>query len=40
MKESTYKKYLLTMLLVVLAFNFVDRLALGLVMQDIKADCS
>lgn len=38
MKESTYKKYLLTILLVVLAFNFVDRLALGLVMQDIKAD--
>jgi MFS transporter, Spinster family, sphingosine-1-phosphate transporter len=38
MKESIYKKYLLTILLVVLAFNFVDRLALGLVMQDIKSD--
>jgi MFS transporter, Spinster family, sphingosine-1-phosphate transporter len=38
MKENIYKKYLLTILLVVLAFNFVDRLALGLVMQDIKSD--
>jgi len=33
-----YKKYLLTLLLVILAFNFVDRLALGLLLQDIKID--
>lgn len=38
MKESAYKKYLLVLLLFVLAFNFVDRLALGLVMQDIKQE--
>jgi MFS family permease len=36
--DGTYKKYLLTLLLVILAFNFVDRLALGLVMQQIKTD--
>ena len=33
-----YKTYLLTVLLVILAFNFVDRTALGLVLQDIKID--
>lgn len=38
MRETIYRKYLLTILLIVFAFNFVDRLALGLVMQDIKAD--
>jgi MFS family permease len=38
MKESAYKNYLLTVLLAVYAFNAVDRLALGLVLQNIKAD--
>jgi len=33
-----YKNYLLTVLMVILAFNFVDRMALGLVLQDIKID--
>ncbi len=38
MQDKAYKKYLLGILLVTLAFNSVDRLALGLVLQDIKAD--
>jgi MFS family permease len=38
MKESAYKTYLLTILAVIFAANCVDRLALGLVLQDIKAD--
>jgi MFS family permease len=38
MSENTYRRYLLTVLLFILAFNFVDRLALGLVLQDIKVD--
>lgn len=33
-----YKRYLLAILLVILAFNYVDRLAFGLVLQDIKLD--
>ena len=33
-----YKGYLLTVLLTILAFNFLDRSALGLVLQDIKAE--
>lgn len=37
-QEGTYRAYLLTLLLIILAFNFVDRLALGLVMQQIKTD--
>lgn len=32
-----YKNYMLILLMVILAFNYVDRLALGLVLQDIKA---
>lgn len=35
---QAYKKYLLSLLLIVLAFNYVDRLALGLVLQNIKND--
>src|SRR5688572_32317771 len=35
---SAYKNYLLGVLLVILAFNYVDRLALGLLLQDIKLD--
>src|SRR6186713_3393828 len=38
MRENIYKRYLLAVLLVIMAFNYVDRLALGLVLQDIKAD--
>jgi MFS family permease len=38
MKRITYRNYLLTILSVILAFNSVDRLALGLVLQDIKGD--
>ena len=33
-----YKKYLLAVLLLLLAFSYVDRLALGLVLQDVKVD--
>jgi MFS family permease len=38
MNKLSYKHYLLGVLMVVLAFNNVDRLALALVLQDIKAD--
>jgi MFS family permease len=38
MKEFGYKDYLTTLLLVILAFNYVDRQALGVVLQDIKVD--
>lgn len=38
MQESRYKHYLITVLLVIFAFNYVDRLALGLMLQDIKVD--
>src|SRR6186997_3435421 len=40
MRERQYRKYLLSVLLVILAFNYVDRLALGLLLQDIKVDLS
>jgi MFS transporter, Spinster family, sphingosine-1-phosphate transporter len=36
--QRLYKRYLLTLLMLVLAFNFVDRLTLGLVLQNIKSD--
>jgi MFS transporter, Spinster family, sphingosine-1-phosphate transporter len=36
--RDRYKNYLLNVLLVLLAFNYVDRLALGLLLQEIKAD--
>jgi MFS family permease len=35
-----YRGYLLAVLMTILAFNSLDRLALGLVLQDIKADLS
>jgi MFS transporter, Spinster family, sphingosine-1-phosphate transporter len=38
MKEASYKRYLLALLLVILAFNYVDRLALGLMLQSIRAE--
>src|SRR4051794_22729106 len=34
------RRYLLAILLLILAFNFVDRSALGIVLQDIKVDLS
>lgn len=37
-KPRGYRSYLLTVLLVILAFNYVDRFALGLLLQDIKVD--
>ena len=40
MKSSTYRYYLLGVLLLILAFNYVDRLALGLLLQDIKKELS
>ena len=33
-----YKKYLLTVLLVIMAFNYTERNALGIMLQDIKGD--
>lgn len=38
MRDRAYKRYLLTTLLVILAFNFADRYALGILLQDIKVD--
>lgn len=38
MKGLTYREYLLTVLMLILAFNYVDRAVLGLALQDIKAD--
>src|SRR4030088_910660 len=38
MKAKTYKFYMLVVLLVITAHNFVDRTTLGLVLQDIKTD--
>jgi MFS family permease len=38
MQHPAYRRYLLGVLLVIFAFNAVDRQALGLFMQDIKID--
>jgi MFS family permease len=38
MRASSYKTYVLTVLLAIYAFNYVDRFALGLVLNDIKLD--
>src|SRR5690349_15063721 len=38
MRKPAYRNYLLGVLSVVLAFNFVDRLALGLMLEAIKVD--
>src|SRR5947207_4925448 len=38
MNARRYKHYLLAVLMVILAFNYVDRLALGLVLQDVKLE--
>src|SRR4051794_30551322 len=33
-----YKRYLLAVLMAILAFNYVDRLAFGIVLQNVKSD--
>jgi len=38
MQAAIYRRYLLGLLTVILLFNYVDRLALGIVLEDIKAD--
>ena len=38
MKKPTYRYYLLGVALLILAFNYVDRLALGLLLQNIKEE--
>jgi MFS transporter, Spinster family, sphingosine-1-phosphate transporter len=38
MVARAYKQYLLVVLLIILASNYVDRLALGLLLQEIKTD--
>lgn len=40
MRQSSYKKYLLILLMAILAFNYVDRWALGVLLEDIKTDLS
>jgi MFS family permease len=40
MKRPAYRQYLLTLLAVILAFNYVDRTILGLALENIKADLS
>jgi MFS family permease len=40
MKTSLYRRYVLLALMTIYAYNFADRLALGLVLQQIKADLS
>lgn len=38
MQPGTYRSYVLVLLTSVMIFNYVDRLAIGLLLQDIKAD--
>src|SRR5579863_747657 len=38
MLTRSYKNYLLILLMVILAFNYVDRVALGIVLESIKLD--
>jgi MFS family permease len=38
LRPAVYKHYLLIVLTVILLFNYVDRVALGIVLQDIKVD--
>jgi predicted MFS family arabinose efflux permease len=40
MRQDIYKNYLLVILLVIYAFNWQDRLALGMVLQNIKVELS
>jgi MFS family permease len=38
MHQRAYKNYLLVVLMIILAFNYVDRFALGVVLEDIKSE--
>src|SRR3954465_213640 len=38
MQQTLYRRYLLALLTVILAFNYTDRMVLGVVLEDIKAD--
>jgi MFS transporter, Spinster family, sphingosine-1-phosphate transporter len=38
MQQTSYKRYLLALLTIILAFNYMDRVALGVVLENIKAD--
>ena len=38
MRQPEYKRYLLTLLTSILVFNYLDRIALGLLLQNIKSD--
>jgi predicted MFS family arabinose efflux permease len=38
MRDASYKRYMLAILMVIQAFNYLDGLALGLVLQNIKTD--
>src|SRR5215216_3359265 len=38
MRPAVYKNYLLGLLAVILLFNYVDRMALGILLQSIKTD--
>lgn len=38
MRPGTYRSYVLVLLTSIMVFNYVDRLAMGLMLQDIKAD--
>jgi len=40
MQQTSYKRYLLAVLTIILAFNYVDRVAVGVVLENIKADLS
>jgi MFS transporter, Spinster family, sphingosine-1-phosphate transporter len=40
MQQNRYKNYLLGLLTVILAFNLLDRVALGIVLEDIKLELS
>lgn len=38
MQQRSYKKYLLSLLTIILTFNYLDRWALGIALEDIKTD--
>ena len=38
MQPSTYRSYVLILLTSIMVFNYVDRIAMGLLLQDIKTD--
>lgn len=38
MQHTAYKNYLLFILMVIMAFNYADRVAMGIVLEDVKTD--